>query len=107
MFQETSQSPVGPALIESDTFSGLVVVGSKRTSGSLTGTDWITTGTAIRKMMRSTSMTSTSGVVLMSDTGVSVGSPPTLRSEERRVGKECVGTCSSRWCRYHKKKKIA
>src|SRR3546814_12631540 len=22
------------------------------------------------------------------------------RSEERRVGKECVSTCRSRWCRY-------
>src|SRR3546814_15057458 len=28
-----------------------------------------------------------------------------LRSEERRVGKECVSTCRSRWSRYHKKKK--
>src|SRR3546814_14397045 len=28
----------------------------------------------------------------------------TLRSEERRVGKECVSTCSSRWSRYHAKK---
>src|SRR3546814_16015094 len=26
------------------------------------------------------------------------------RSEERRVGKECVRTCSSRWSRVHKKK---
>src|SRR3546814_17154137 len=26
------------------------------------------------------------------------------RSEERRVGKECVSTCSSRWTRYHYKK---
>src|SRR3546814_8420816 len=24
-----------------------------------------------------------------------------LRSEERRVGKECVSTCSSRWAPYH------
>src|SRR3546814_20549531 len=24
-----------------------------------------------------------------------------LRSEERRVGKECVSTCSSRWWLYH------
>src|SRR3546814_12738877 len=24
-----------------------------------------------------------------------------LRSEERRVGKECVSTCSYRWSRYH------
>src|SRR3546814_20622404 len=28
------------------------------------------------------------------------------RSEERRVGKECVSTCSSRWSTYHEKKKI-
>src|SRR3546814_17001286 len=27
------------------------------------------------------------------------------RSEERRVGKECVSTCSSRWAPYHYKKK--
>src|SRR3546814_12262726 len=27
------------------------------------------------------------------------------RSEGRRVGKESVSTCSSRWSRYHKKKK--
>src|SRR3546814_7657864 len=26
---------------------------------------------------------------------------PGLRSEERRVGKECVRTCSSRWSPYH------
>src|SRR3546814_14489221 len=28
-----------------------------------------------------------------------------IRSEERRVGKECVSTCRSRWSPYHKKKK--
>src|SRR3546814_11247064 len=27
------------------------------------------------------------------------------RSEERRVGKECVSTCRSRWSTYHSKKK--
>src|SRR3546814_18122178 len=27
------------------------------------------------------------------------------RSEERRVGKECVSTCRSRWSTYHLKKK--
>src|SRR3546814_4785702 len=26
---------------------------------------------------------------------------PMLRSEERRVGKECVSTCRSRWSPYH------
>src|SRR3546814_4231111 len=29
------------------------------------------------------------------------GAPSTTRSEERRVGKECVSTCSSRWSPYH------
>src|SRR3546814_12661797 len=28
------------------------------------------------------------------------------RSEERRVGKECVSTCRSRWSPYHKKPQI-
>src|SRR3546814_16638611 len=27
------------------------------------------------------------------------------RTEERRVGKECVSTCRARWSRYHYKKK--
>src|SRR3546814_6386979 len=27
--------------------------------------------------------------------------PAPLRSEERRVGKECVSTCRSRWSPYH------
>src|SRR3546814_20306838 len=29
---------------------------------------------------------------------------PRVRSAERRVGKECVSTCSSRWSPYHYKK---
>src|SRR3546814_15982982 len=29
-----------------------------------------------------------------------------MRSEERRVGKECVSTCRSRWSPYHSKKNI-
>src|SRR3546814_15678708 len=35
----------------------------------------------------------------------SVTFPPVTRSEERRVGKECVSTCSSRWSQFHYKKK--
>src|SRR3546814_11368866 len=30
---------------------------------------------------------------------------PNARSEERRVGKECVSTCRSRWSPHHSKKK--
>src|SRR3546814_13696744 len=33
--------------------------------------------------------------------GVRLGNLPGARSEERRVGKECVSTCRSRWCTYH------
>src|SRR3546814_8928458 len=29
------------------------------------------------------------------------GASPRWRSEERRVGKECVSTCRSRWSPYH------
>src|SRR3546814_2911464 len=29
------------------------------------------------------------------------GTPVIVRSEERRVGKECVSTCRSRWSPYH------
>src|SRR3546814_13514632 len=29
-----------------------------------------------------------------------------IRSEERRVGKECVSTCRTRWSPYHEKKKV-
>src|SRR3546814_7878059 len=32
-----------------------------------------------------------------------VGTAGGLRSEERRVGKECVSTCRSRWSPYHYK----
>src|SRR3546814_15663716 len=32
---------------------------------------------------------------------VSVTDDPVTRSEERRVGKECVSTCRSRWSPYH------
>src|SRR3546814_19135978 len=46
--------------------------------------------------------------VIMSTVGVMIGLLITdqpfgiiMRSEERRVGKECVSTCSSRWSPYH------
>src|SRR3546814_18959280 len=34
-----------------------------------------------------------------------VGGAVDIRSEERRVGNECVSTCRSRWSPYHSKKK--
>src|SRR3546814_12596519 len=32
---------------------------------------------------------------------IAFGVPDWQRSEERRVGKECVSTCRSRWSQYH------
>src|SRR3546814_19727621 len=37
--------------------------------------------------------------------GITTIRPMKDRSEERRVGKECVSPCSSRWSPYHYKKK--
>src|SRR3546814_12406380 len=34
------------------------------------------------------------------------GGEPHDRSEERRVGKECVSTCRYRWSPYHEKKNV-
>src|SRR6478672_9646847 len=70
-----------PALsTEITMFSGLVSRTSLRSFGSCTGIDVVTTGIVIRKMISSTSMTSTSGVVLIVET-ISSSSPlgePTL-----------------------------
>src|SRR3546814_18461532 len=39
------------------------------------------------------------------DGGDGQRSEPVMRAEERRVGNECVRTCSIRWSPYHKQKK--
>src|SRR6188474_3596038 len=45
----------------------------------------------------------------LAETGATIGRHAScdivLRSEERRVGKECVTTCRSRWAPAHEKKK--
>src|SRR3546814_10538752 len=41
------------------------------------------------------------GVVLAREQGGRCDDRDLLRSEERRVGKECVSTCRSRWSPYH------
>src|SRR4051812_25266960 len=58
-------SPAG--FTEMITFSGFVSRMSTRSFGRVTGTDVVTTGMVIRKMISSTSITSTRGVVLMAD----------------------------------------
>src|SRR6185436_13628666 len=63
---------------ESVMFSGLVSRTSFCSFGSVTGIDVVTTGIVIRKMIRSTSMTSTSGVVLIVETTSSSSPSPTF-----------------------------
>src|SRR5690242_2816799 len=57
-------------------FSGFVCVGMLTALGSTTGTFLLITGIVIRKMISSTSMTSTSGVVLMAAMTVCSSSEP-------------------------------
>src|SRR2546423_4599106 len=71
-FQYTSPS----LLTEISMFSGLVWRAMLVSMGRFSGTVWVTTGIVIRKMISSTSITSTSGVVLMLETTSS--SPPSL-----------------------------
>ena len=57
-------------------FSGLVWVGMFAAFGRSTLTDCVITGMVIRKMISSTSMTSTSGVTLISEIDLSSSSRP-------------------------------
>src|SRR3546814_19054217 len=41
------------------------------------------------------------GVILLVDSSEGAMPQTKFRSEERRAGKECVGTCRSRWSPYH------
>src|SRR3546814_3809156 len=43
--------------------------------------------------------TAAAALILDIDVGIEIVEPH--RSEERRVGKECVSTCRSRWSPYH------
>src|SRR6202789_4213963 len=77
-------------------FSGLVCVGKLVAFGSSTGTCWMMTRIVMMKMIRSTNITSTRGVTLMSDIA-SASSPAKLiamgvylaSSRRRRLGDGC------------------
>src|SRR3546814_19331248 len=45
-------------------------------------------------------------IVAALDHGLMAELEACARSEERRVGKECVSTCRSRWWPYHTKKNV-
>src|SRR3546814_18191010 len=44
-------------------------------------------------------------IVILDQLADPISGPTARRSEERRVGKECVSTCRSRWSPTHLKKK--
>src|SRR3546814_18275523 len=58
-------------------------------------------GAAILRIRREWSMTCPGGLVPASHLSSSAATAESGRSEERRVGKECVSTCRSRWSPYH------
>src|SRR3546814_2689374 len=60
-------------------------------SGTAAALQWI----AFLKARRSTAMAISISSIFLS------GAFSAPRSEERRVGKECVSTCRSRWSPYH------
>src|SRR3546814_17643324 len=47
------------------------------------------------------SLTEGDAIITEVDGIIGIGDVSQLRSEERRVGKECVSTCRSRWSPYH------
>src|SRR6476620_8259352 len=70
-------------------FSGLVSRTSLRSFGSTTGMELRTTGTVMRKMISRTSMTSTSGVVLIVETTSSSSlDEPTFIAMALRLGRD-------------------
>src|SRR3546814_10002034 len=60
---------------------------------------------AVRPWLESPPFRITTGLVALGERNRSKKARPDLtssrRSEERRVGKECVSTCRSRWSPYH------
>src|SRR3546814_16675400 len=58
-------------------------------------------GIELSAVGRITDAWSVSGGFSHLKTRVTEGAPVTSRSDERRVGKECVSTCRSRWSPYH------
>src|SRR3546814_8888917 len=58
-------------------------------------------GTICVLVIAATGLINSQMIVGAENLGRSLGSPYGQRSEERRVGKECVSTCRTRWSPYH------
>src|SRR3546814_2393134 len=54
-----------------------------------------------RRSPAATTRASSARMTSLKDEPVAICAPGLYRSEERRVGKECVSTCRSRWSPYH------
>src|SRR3546814_3220056 len=61
---------------------------------------WITKAAAARTRTASDFYTAGGGISSFQN-GLAMAGDYMSRSEERRVGKECVSTCRSRWSPYH------
>src|SRR4051812_16994549 len=87
VFQNTSPS----LLTAISMFSGLVCRAMLVSFGSVTGTVCATTGMVMRKMINSTSITSTNGVVLMAETtsSSSLDDPTVMAMAELLGGSAC------------------
>ena len=59
------------------------------------------TATAFLRAFRALSGYDRERIVALGAGGFGLGMAYSARSEERRVGKECVTTCRSRWAPYH------
>src|SRR3546814_19335936 len=76
--------------------------GPSRLSGATASTIAAAQATSlIESAVRSSTTASRPIPVLRKERWVGPGAPTIMRSEERRVGKECVSTCRSRWSPYH------
>src|SRR3546814_12679228 len=86
----------GAAVLMPSMASAQEVGSGNDTSANEAENDIVVTGSRIQR----TELTATSPVTTFDQEQIVLDRAVT-RSEERRVGKECVSTCSSRWSPYH------
>src|SRR3546814_20827502 len=59
----------------------------------------------LTELYRSTATPCHPGLMDAAEAAIKTQHVPTMRSEERRVGQECVSTCRVRWWAFYKKNK--
>src|SRR3546814_13935093 len=68
------------------------------------GMTWVETGSIARPSFDATCASTRGSVLAKVPTAPELAPVAISRSEERRVGKECVSTCRASWSPYHFKK---